>query len=77
MDKYFVSQIGFSLLTVGFCMYMIITNPDPSQISIFLPIICNVIGVWTPNASTIKRTFIQGSNEEVLPLINKTGYEAV
>jgi hypothetical protein len=81
LDKFFISQVGFSIITVGFCMYMIITNPEASNISIFLPIICNIIGVYTPNPSlykTINSFTTKGNDEEHLPIINKqTYYEAV
>jgi hypothetical protein len=49
MDKVFCAQLFFSISAVGFCMGMIIKSPDASTVSIFLPILSSIVGVWTPN----------------------------
>lgn len=48
LDKIYVTQVGFSLLTVIFCIAMIGMDPVPSTTSIFLPILTSVVGVWLP-----------------------------
>lgn len=47
-ERLFISQITFSIVTVGFCMGMIIRNPEPATTSIYLPIMTSIIGVWLP-----------------------------
>ena len=75
-DKQFASQVGFSFMTISFCMYMIIHNPEASTISIFLPIICNLVGVFTPTHRSLgKPTDLEKENEETQPL--KAMYESV
>lgn len=53
----FVSQIAFSVVTVGFCMGMIIRNPEPATTSIYLPIMTSIVGVWLP----------QPTNKQTIP----------
>jgi hypothetical protein len=72
-DKLFAVQVSFSVITLGFCMGMIIANPEPIRISVFLPIVSHLIGVWvsaTPSTLPLKQSGT--SNPDDSALLNST-----
>lgn len=47
-DKYFITQIILTFTVIIFCMRMIIIEPSPTNLSIFLPIITTISSIWLP-----------------------------
>lgn len=74
-DKVFYAQLTFSLVTVGFCMGMIINHPDATTTSVFMPILTSIVGVWVPSPKQTSTTFIQSQTQvtpnETTPLQNE------
>lgn len=77
-DKVFATQVGFSSVIVGFCMYMIIKDNDSNTTSVFLPIMTGIISLWFNIHSIPKKNDISitSNNEEHISLL-KPSYESV
>ena len=47
----FFAQLAFSLIIVGFCVGMLITNQDCPTFSRWSPLLVLILGVWLPQPS--------------------------
>jgi hypothetical protein len=57
----FLTQTGFSLTVMGFCMGMLINGENTE---IYLPVITGILGYWLPQPSAKSSTF-EGNQEAV------------
>ncbi len=51
----FISQLGFSALTASFCIYQLTNSQTSETVSIYLPLLASISGLWLPSPKLGKK----------------------
>lgn len=72
----FWTQVGFSAVTLAFCITMIVRDPSASNVSIFLPLVSSISSLYIPAPTYRRKPTLPGTTPEETQSI-LTGYDAV